>query len=116
MSVGLLRLACDESFDPLSDLDNVVWFLQTLRMSLPRFGKLPAKEVDDVESEVGSRILRGIGVAGPGHCGLLRLIPLTLQQRRFTLRLIVGHRGRLVGSSGEGIFDVRRGGLDAIPE
>ena len=40
MSVGLLRLTRDESFDPLSDVGDVVWFLQTLRMSLPRFGKL----------------------------------------------------------------------------
>src|SRR4026209_2785153 len=107
MGVGLLRLSRNDSFDPLFDLCNVVWFLQTLRVSLPGFGELTAEQVDHVESEMGSRILGGSGVAGPGQCSMLRLIPLTIQQRRFTLRLVVSHLGRTYGLSCEGVFDIR---------
>src|SRR6185436_7291616 len=103
MSVGLLRLSCDESFDPLSDLGNVFWFLEALRMSLPGFGELPSEQMDHVLGKMWSRIsvYTGGRMAGPGQCGLPRQIPLTLQQRCFTLRLVIGHRDRSHGLKGD---------------
>src|SRR6267143_7297469 len=94
MGMGLLRPSRDESFDPSFDLGYVFWFLQALRVTIPGFGELPAEQVDHVQGEMGSRISVCAvgGMAGPGQCGLLRLIPLALQQHRFTLGLIVGHR------------------------
>ncbi len=68
-------------------------------MCIPGFGELPTEQVDHVQSEMGSRIpvCAGGGMAGPGQCGLLCLIPSAFQQRRFTLCLVVGHRGRSQG-------------------
>ena len=95
MGIALFRLSRNESLDPLFDLGNVFWFLQALWVNIPGFGELPAEEVDHVQDEMGSRVpvCAGGGMAGPGQCGLLRLIPLALQQHRFTLGLIVNHRG-----------------------
>jgi hypothetical protein len=98
VDVGLLRLSRDESFDPLFDLGNVFWFLQTLRVTIPRFGELSAKQVDYVQGEMGSRmpVCPGGRMPSPGQCGLLRLIPLAFQQHRFTLCLVIRHRvGRM---------------------
>src|SRR5437879_9181414 len=118
MGIGLFRLSRYESLDPLFDLGNVFWFLQALWVNIPGFGELPAEEVDHVQDEMGSRVsvCAGGGIADPGQGSLLRLIPLALQQHRFTLGLVVNHRSRSSGLPGEGVFDVRRGGLNAIPE
>src|SRR2546422_11081475 len=118
MCIGLRRLSRNESLDPLFDLRNVFWFLQALRVSIPGFSELPVEEVDHVQGEMGSRIpvCAGGGMSGPGQCGLLRLIPLALQQHRFTLGLVVGHRGRSdYLLSCERVLNVVRSRLNAVP-
>ena len=73
MGIGLFRLSCHKPFDPLFDLGNVFGFFQALGMSLPGLGKFSPEQIDDVQGEMGSRVLvcAGSRVAGPDQCGLL---------------------------------------------
>jgi hypothetical protein len=59
-------------------LGDVFWFFQAFRVSLPGLGKLPAEQVDHIQSKMGSRISVGAGggMMDPSQCGLLGLIPL----------------------------------------
>ena len=64
-------------------------------MNLPGLGELPADQVRDIQSEIGTRILftGGLDRPDPGRCLASEPVPVTREERRFNLDLVSFMRG-----------------------